>query len=278
MLLDSECIGDLRDLAAGDDFSKVGTLSISQVTIGAVVELACMRAALHERSRSIIDGWATSFPALDLAFRTLDHGVLPHTASMWSPRSVDFFPLRGSGWSEARNYHPFEARFRSAAIEAGFGARADGLAGFLFEMADNVAQHSGSSSSQPSPGLIGYCVHPGHVAFAVGDLGRGVLASLKENPLWTDLQNSKEALVAVLEKHASRRPSLGDGEGFKQVFRSLADLNGLVTLASGDGRLRLRHSADGRKAIPEFSSAFPGLQLSVNCSLSGEPREIPISY
>jgi hypothetical protein len=104
-----------------------------------------------------------------------------------------------------------------------------------------------------------------------------VLASLKENPAWLHLPNSKEALIAVIKDHASRRPGLGDGEGFKQVFRSLADLNGLVILCSQEGRLRLHQTPQGRQAIAEFTEAFPGVQLSVNCSLNGFPQEREIS-
>jgi len=268
---------ELRELASNNDVSRLTGLSFSEFTIGAAVELACVRASINGRLRSVFDQWAKSSQVLNDAFRVLEHGTLPSTDNMWAARKTDFFPVRGTDWSDGQNYHPFESRFRKAAKEAGFGNMADGLTGTLFEMADNIAQHSGPSSTAPCPGLIGYYAHEGHVAFAVGDSGRGVLASLKENPAWACLPNSKEALIAVINNQASRRPNLGDGEGFKQVFRSLADLNGMVILRSLEGRLQLNQTAEGRRVIAEYTGAFPGVQLSVNCSLNGSPQEREIS-
>lgn len=273
MRLDSSFLVDLREFVSNNDLSQLMNLSLSQLTIGAVVELSCMRASTNRQIRLMFDRWAESAPVLRDAFKVLEHGTLPSTLDMWAARKIDFFPVRGPNWSDDRNYHPFESRFTKAAKEAGFGDIADSLTGALFEMADNIAQHSGPSSTTPCPGLVGYYAHDGHVAFAVGDSGRGVLASLKENPAWAHLPNSKEALVAVINNHASRRPDLGDGEGFKQVFRSLADLNGLVILCSQEGRLRLHQTPQGRQATAEFTGAFPGVQLSVNCSLNGSPQE-----
>lgn len=277
MRLDAPFLVELRELISNNDASQLANLSFSKLTIGAVVELACVRASTNGSFRLIFDGWAKASPHLRTAFQVLEQGTLPSTAEMWAVRKVDFFPVRGPNWSDDRNYHPFESRFTKAAKEAGFGDIADSLTGALFEMADNIAQHSGPSSATPCPGLVGYYAHDGHVAFAVGDSGRGVLASLQDNPAWAHLPNSKEALVAVINNHASRRPNLGDGEGFKQVFRSLADLNGLVILCSQEGRLRLHQTSQGRQATAEFNGAFPGVQLSVNCSLNGSPQEREIS-
>ena len=194
---------------------------------------------------------------------------------MWAARGVEFFPIKGRDWGDMRYYHPFESRFAKAAQNAGFGTETSmGLAGALREMADNVAQHSGSDSSNPAPGLIGYYICDSHVAFAVGDAGRGSLASLRQNPSWQCLTNSKEALMAIIQKHASRRQFAGDGEGFKEVFRSLINLNGLIELRSRDGRVRVvQHPSGTRQAEPQFSGDVPGFQLSVNCSLAGCPRE-----
>lgn len=277
MRLDAPFLVELRELVSNDAISQLADFSFSELTIGAVVELACVRASANGRLRSVFDQWAESSEVLNDAFQVLEQGTLPSRADMWAARKVDFFPVRGTRWSDDRNYHPFESRFRKAAKEAGFGDKADSLTGALFEMADNIAQHSGPSSITPCPGLIGYYAHDGHVAFAVGDSGRGVLASLKTNPAWAQLPNSKEALVAIIENQASRRANLGHGEGFKQVFRSLADLNGLVFLCSMEGRLRLHQSPTGRQATAEFTGAFPGVQLSVNCSLNGMPQEREIS-
>jgi len=115
----------------------------------------------------------------------------------------------------------------------------------------------------------------------LADLGRGALHSLKENPKWGQLQNSKDALLAIIQQHASRRPYGGDGEGFKEVFRSLANLNGLIELFSGDGRIRITSTPpSGRQATPQFTGLLSGFQITVNCSLAGESGEriFPLDY
>jgi len=273
MQLDSAFAAAIRELASDNDHPSPVFGSPSQLSIGGVVELACIRSVCPSWLRTQLDQWAKSCPVLDKAILCYESGKLPSTVDMWASRGLEFFPIRGQNWAADRNYHPFESRFRKAAKEAGFGNKADGLTGALFEMADNVAQHSGSNCSCPAPGLIGYYVCDGHVAFAIGDLGRGVLASLKENPAWTALPNSKAALMAVITNYASRRPHGGEGEGFKEVFRSLTNLNGMVELRSHDGRVKVVQVPAGREAAPQFTGALPGLQLSVNCSLKGPPGE-----
>jgi hypothetical protein len=273
MVLDSSMLADLRELAATEDLVQLENLSFSHATVGGIVDLACMRSSATEPLRAVFDIWASSSPVLENAFRVLENGRLPSTSEMWSGKRIEFFPIRGPMWSEPIHFHPFESRFRKAAVEAGFGVGADGLASALFEMADNIPQHSASRTSCSTSGLIGYFVEEGHVAFAVGDLGRGMLASLKENPAWDHLTNSKDALLAVIHDHASRRSGLGQGEGFKQVLRSLVERNGLLFLSSLEGRLTLRQRSDGEHAVVEFINAFPGVQLSVNCSLRGAARE-----
>lgn len=278
MRLDSSSLVEIRELASNKELSRIEHLSFSGYTIGAVVELACLRAAVDGPLRSLFDRWAESSTLLAGAFRTLETGNLNSSSpNLWAARKVDFFSLRGTNWFEDRTYHPFESRFQKAAKAAGFGNRAEGLTGAMFEMADNVAQHSGSCSAAPSPGLIGYFAHNGHVAFAIGDSGRGILASLKENPMWAHLSSSTDALEAVVKNHASRRQNMGEGEGFKQMFRSLADLNGYVVLSSHNGRMRLHQNLKGRQALVEFVEWSPGVQLSVSCSLNGAPREQEIA-
>jgi hypothetical protein len=92
---------------------------------------------------------------------------------------------------------------------------------------------------------------------------------------------SVEFLMAVIEKHASRRVHVGEGEGFKEVFRSLTNLNGIVELRSGEGRVRLVCAPDGtRQAKPEFTGSFPSLQVAISCSLTAPAKEVifPFDY
>jgi hypothetical protein len=261
-------VADLRELLTEGDLSQIAGVNPSGFSIGAIIELACLRSAFSVEHGQFLDDWAQSSDVLQSAFGAFKMGQFPSRKDMWASRGVEFFPLRGQNWAADVNYHPFESRFCKSAKSAGFGSKAVALSGAMFEMADNVFQHSGTDA-----GILGYHVSDGHVAFAIGDVGKGVLASLRENTAWMGLRNSKEALVAIIKNHASRRSHGGDGEGFKEVFRSLVDLNGIIELASCEGRVRVINAPLGRNATTQFTGACPGLQLSICCSLSGEAKE-----
>lgn len=279
--IDSNFVADLREIATNRELGHITELTPSGLTIGAVVEIACLRSGFHKELRPIIEAWDGVSPILKQASAVYQTGALPGNEAMWQARSLDFFPIRGPDWATPAQYHPFESRFRSAAKQAGFGRMADALSGALREMADNVAQHSGNGQSSPAPGLIGYHVSAGNVSFAIADLGRGVLNSLRANPAWANLNNSKTALMAIIERHASRRIHGGDGEGFKEVFRSLTNLNGVVELRSGEGRVKLVCAPDGsRQAQAQFTGSFSGLQIAISCSLDAPAKEVifPVDY
>jgi hypothetical protein len=279
MEIDSGIIADLRDMAAGNDLSAIDSISPNSFSIAAVVELAL----IHNHCsilRSVIEKWASRCLVLNQAIVTLENGALPSSKEMWNVRWLEFFPIRGLNWSASQNYHPFESRFVKAAKQAGFGRTADALAKAMFEMADNVIQHSGPTKENASPGIVGYHIIDGVVTFTICDGGHGALVSLRENPCWKALETPKDALMAIIEKHASARRFGGDGEGFKEVFRSLANLNGSVELRSCDGRVRLSSHSLGREAEPGFIGFLPGLQLRVSCSLKPLKKEptFPIDY
>jgi anti-sigma regulatory factor (Ser/Thr protein kinase) len=278
--IDSAFIADMREFMSSGKDSEIAELSPSGFSIGGVVQLACIKSVCTPWFNSKLEMWRKSSTVLNDAILTFEGGQLPSTANMWEARGLEFFPIRGKDWADSKRYHPFESRFCKAAKQAGFGNKAKAFAGALYEIADNVAQHSGDDSSCPAPGVIGYFICDGHVAFAVADLGRGILNSLRENPAWQQLPDSKAALMAVVTDHASRRPNGGDGEGFKEVFRSLANINGLIELLSSEGRVRIVSTPDGRQATPQFTGSLPGFQLSVNCSLNSVPGEriFPLDY
>ncbi|MDB6027266.1 MAG: uncharacterized protein JWM68_3489, partial [Verrucomicrobiales bacterium] len=200
--------------------------------------------------------------------------------NMWDARCLEFYPIANRNWNASQDYHPFESRFVKAAKEAGFGKTSEALAGAMFEMADNIIQHSSESSQSISPGLLGYHVVEGKACFVISDGGQGALASLQRNPRWIALKNSKDALLAIIENHASSRQHGGEGEGFKEVFRSIANLNGVVELRSFDGNVKITGSPNGRCAEVRFIGRLPGFQVRVSCALTAENSEhiFPIDY
>lgn len=111
-----------------------------------------------------------------------------------------------------------------------------GLIGALGELQDNVFEHSG----KPETGIAVYGVTDKAFEFVVGDCGIGVLATLKQNPEFADLDDSGQALVRMASDGASRfGRNTGHGFGISRLFRSLADEFGELRFRSGDHALRV---------------------------------------
>lgn len=280
MQVDSAFLRDLRGLLqrpAKDNLRIPTPLGFS---VGAVVQLAVLLDYLPPRLGSIIEQWSGECVALGNAIFVHRSGTPPVVSKVWEPHALEFFPIRGLAWMENPQFHTLQSRFVKGARNVGFGNLADAFAGAMREMADNVTQHSGTNSASPEPGLLGYHVSKSHLTFTIADAGRGVLASLKDNPSWEALSSSKEALMAVTTKQASRRPGLGGGEGFKTIFQSIANLNGTVEFFSGDGFVRIIGTQHGRTAFSQFIGSAPGFQLTITCTLTGNggERVFPVDY
>jgi hypothetical protein len=140
-------------------------------------------------------------------------------------------------------------------------------------MADNVIQHSGTDAEHPARGVAGYHVEPQQFSFAVGDVGRGVLASLQENPDWAALRDSPSALRAAVSEQATRRPDKQFGDGFRKLYEWLADFHGILRFRSGDGVFRVVGLGDSRKGTGGFTAPLAGLQVTVTCGRYEPPVE-----
>jgi hypothetical protein len=128
-----------------------------------------------------------------------------------------------------------------------------------------------------SLGWVGYNIVAGEVHFAVADIGRGCLASLRENPRWDGLENSRQALEAILWNHGTRKVDSAAGGGFKQVWKSILDRNGTVALQSGDGYAKALVITGAREQRTGFRNFLPGFRFSASCSLKGLPTETGIN-
>jgi hypothetical protein len=277
MNLTTEETEELRELLSIRNLPELRKLVVTRVSLGAAVEIACYRAFCNDDAEisNVLDAWATRIPVLSAAFHTMLSQQRPNRVEMFTPRTFEFFPINGVDWDD-NDHHLFEGRFDAGLRQSGFGKSSKAFVGAFKEMADNVVQHSGSIAQKPAQGIIGYYASAGRMVYAVADIGRGVLASLQENPTWHKLSDSEEALTAVTTKGASRRSLCGEGGGFKQLFKSLADINGYITLRSGNGCMSIQGGPAGRAGKGRLAILFPGLQLSVTCSLNGSPTELMI--
>ena len=110
----------------------------------------------------------------------------------------------------------------------------------------------------------------GTFEFVVADAGRGVLASLRENPEFTHLADCGAALRFAAADGASRHISeSGHGYGIGQLFRALAHHNAELRFRSGDHALRIWGDAPSLTGQMElFHKAWlDGLTVTVRCVL-----------
>jgi hypothetical protein len=147
------------------------------------------------------------------------------------------------------------------------------VGGVLGEMGDNVLWHAFEAEHRPCPALAGFHVTPEAAAFCVADWGQGFLRSLRRNARWMDLNTDNEALDAVVNRQATSRADEETGGGFKQLFNSLLDFNGLVILRSGSCAYRLENSGDMRQVTVRETSPTFGSSVTVVISPQGSPAE-----
>lgn len=145
-------------------------------------------------------------------------------------RSRDLLPER-AGWVV------FLKRLEGAARRVGFGnSMSAGFVGAVKELVDNVDLHS----EAPNSGVVGYSFHGNTFEFVIADSGMGTLASLRKCAEYSHLCDHGDALVTALTDGESRfGRHTNHGLGFRQLFVSLAQLQGSLRFRSGDYRLEI---------------------------------------
>jgi hypothetical protein len=197
--------------------------------------------------------------------------------AMFASRAVEFFSMRNESHFPSLDWDNYCQRFKKGLTENGFSSPyALALANAFHEMADNVMQHSQAGLLHPSfSGLAGYHLWDRCMVFSVGDHGVGVLNTLRTNPRYSGLTNSEAALLAIYSEQATRKKHETFGGGFRQLFKSLADLNGTVRLRSGDSLLEYS-GVSTRNVDLHKKSLIAGLEVSVICGTGRIPKELVI--
>jgi anti-sigma regulatory factor (Ser/Thr protein kinase) len=146
-------------------------------------------------------------------------------------QGVQELPRLGSGgWDAGGTVRFFQDHFRGALVESGVDRHfANALAGAMVEMASNAVEHADS----PVSPLACFEVSRDHWNFGVVDVGKGVLESIKENPIYASLNTSTQALSVALQDGVSRTGQRGRGYGFRRVFKALVDRRATLRFRSG---------------------------------------------
>lgn len=168
--------------------------------------------------------------------------------------------------TEPTRWTSFKLEAHKAALAAGCPSQAvSRLMGAMGEIADNVVEHSESSST----GFVVFAGLAGFFEFAIADNGIGVLASLRSNPEYAHLVDEGDALQCALTDGESRFGKAAQrGTGFSTLFKSLANMNASLRFRSGD------HALDMHGKSPTLVNAHvarkpraAGFMVSVRCAI-----------
>lgn len=284
LILDSNNVESCRRLIARGQGAKASLARFSGFTLSGAMEL--FLSAMEEKSSSnlLVEMEASAregHPIFNPLLAEWHRRSKAHCAEdIHGTRSVEFFRIRDAASIQGTDFQLARERMSRSMGQAGFSKDfALALAKVFHEMADNVNQHSLSAAcSDELTGLAGYYVADGYVAFCVADLGIGAWGSLGSSRSWGHLKSATEALKAIIVDHASRRDGQGEGDGFKQVLRALADRNAMLRLRSDDASVLLRPRDDQREAAFFSSPQLRGMQVSLACDLRNAPEERQIAF
>lgn len=160
----------------------------------------------------------------------------------------------------------FLQRFERSVKLSGFSdAAAANLQSALHEMAENAQLHSQS----PVSAIVGYEVRERAALFSVADVGIGVLASLRTNPLYDAIVDDVNAIQLALRSGVTCRVGEHGGLGFNSVFKALAEQWGQLRFRSGNGCITMSGvDVEVDKSLRHRPLPLPGFQVSVCCRTS----------
>jgi hypothetical protein len=190
--------------------------------------------------------------------------------------SLDFYRIGSKQDLLSQEWSLFYDRFRRSAANGRKGKTYRAVGGVLGELGDNVVWHAFEADDKPCTALAGFHVQADTACFCVADSGQGFLRSLRRSPTWGALRSDREALDAVVNKRATSRSGETEGGGFKQLFNSLLDFNGLVLLRSGGCAFRLENCHETRRLTIRESLHVAGAAVTVAISPCGPPSELPL--
>jgi hypothetical protein len=256
-----DVVDDLLWQAIAGRLPELGSIALARSRrIGPLVELAMAPVGSPEAYQAV----KVEPPVFHQVTRALRDGAISGAAAR---DRAGVFPLsrlkRERDGADEVAWEQWAMHAENAAIAAGLAkGLVAGLMGALGELQDNVFEHSG----RPETGVVAYAAGDGTFEFVVADAGRGVLASLRENPEFAGLEDSGAALRVAASDGASRYArSTGHGYGIGQLFRALAHDAAELRFRSGDHALRLWGDALSLTGQVELAQKawLDGLTISV---------------
>ncbi len=275
MFVDVKVSGQIRQLAANDDLSRLASAP-SPIGYSLAGGLDLVSAALqsyeHDKE-GLLEAIIGRSPFLgDLLeyCRTIQTG----------PQAIKLECL--SGHAEARStegidsgelsWIQFLERYQAALRAEGFARKLSlSLASAVEEMADNIPRHSTEDSEQLPFHLVAWHVNDGSSAIAVIDHGIGILSSLTRNPKWSSISNDRDAIKKAVCENASSVVQASEGNGFETFTRNFLGIGGMITITSGSAGIDMSGSLDSKRATLRGTANFPGTSIFATCTKNGKP-------
>ena len=266
-----EAADDLLWQAGAGRLPNLGAVTLTRSgRIGPLVELAMAMAILPDDYVAV----TVESPVFHQLICALKKGVIGGAGAHDRAGAFPLLRFDPNDGPERLFWEQWAKHAENTAVRAGLGrGLAVGMMGALGELLDNVFEHSG----RPESGVVAYAASDGAFEFVVADAGRGVLASLHENPEFVGLSDSGAALRVAASDGASRyaRRS-GHGYGISQLFRALAHDAADLRFRSGDHALRIWGDAPSLTGQVELAQKawLDGLTVSVRCAPNTPRRRL----
>lgn len=131
----------------------------------------------------------------------------------------------------------------------------EGFEWAINEVIDNIFVHA---ESGPGGIVVAQTVErPACVRVAVGDFGRGILASLREG--YPDLRLGREAIMRATEQGVTRDRTVGQGNGLAGTRQIIEENGGTLVISSSDWTVQMGGTGSRLKSWSEWP--FPGTQV-----------------
>jgi len=278
MLLDSQDIPDLQRLIQEPHKVGIAKTKGADVSLSVSLFLAVTHRTLWLEGKTSAAGSIArlGLPGVSAAINCLlATAPTPSRYPLGAP-PFDLYRIGSKQDLRCDDWLLFCDRFRRSADGGRKGKMYLGVAAVLGEMGDNVVWHAYEADDRPCPAIAGFHVANGTASFCVADAGQGFLKSLKRSAKWAGLKNDHDALDAVVTKRATSRPNESEGGGFKQLFNSLLDFNGLVVLRSGTAAFYMAKMGAERELHADICAHVPGSAVTTVISTTGQPKELSL--
>ena len=275
MLLDAAKVSEIHRLLATEEPKVVEKLRGAGITLTMSLALALEhRARLDSGQAEMAVAIASlELPGVRGAIECLAQRGPQLSAEPFGAPAFDLYRIGSRQDLLSDEWSLFYDRFRRSAANGRPSAMFRSVGGVLGEIGDNVFWHAFEAEDKPCAALAGFHVTSDAAAFCVADSGQGFLCSLRRSSKWAALSTDSEALDAVVNQHATSRAGEAAGGGFKQLFNSLLDFNGLVIIRSGGCAYRLENCGDTRQITVRESSSTIGSCVTVIISRNGSVLE-----